>query len=52
MNEGDTSDEEASDTEKLIREYDMVKDDMDETDDDVLSESVIRHANMLSREIW
>ena len=52
VNEGDTSDEEASDTEKLIREYDMVKDDMDETDDDVLSESVIRHANMLSREIW
>jgi hypothetical protein len=51
VNEGDEPDEEVSETEKLIKEYGEVEDDVEE-DEDELSESVIRHANMLSREIW
>ena len=50
VNEGE-EDCEQSETEKLIKEYGAVEDDVEE-DEDELSESVIRHANMLAREIW
>lgn len=49
VNEGENEDE--SETEKLIKEYGDVEDDVEE-DEDELSESVIRHANMLAREVW
>ena len=51
VNESEENGDEQSETEKLIREYGAVEDDVEE-DEDELSESVIRHANMLAREIW
>lgn len=51
INEIIGEEDDSSDTEKAIDEYAKIEDEAEE-DDEMLSESVIRHANMLAREVW
>lgn len=37
---------------EMLSEYAKIEDEAEEDDEEVLSESVIRHANMLARELW